>query len=117
MCVCVHQRWQQSKSSCVRAEAAVLRALPAVSCTQVVLRLYSCPAEVLMGFDVDSCCVAFDGDRCAALCADCQWAAQDGRFLCVLSRIAPLVAAAGCLPRLARGARLCGARTWSTLAA
>eukprot|EP00775_Hariotina_reticulata_P008499 gene8499-8681_t len=30
---------------------------------QVVLRLYSCPAEVLMGFDIDSCCVAFDGER------------------------------------------------------
>jgi hypothetical protein len=30
---------------------------------QVVLQLYSCPAEVLMGFDIDSCCVAYDGDR------------------------------------------------------
>jgi hypothetical protein len=28
---------------------------------QVVLRLYSNPAEVLMGFDLDSCCVAYTG--------------------------------------------------------
>ncbi|WIA21881.1 hypothetical protein OEZ85_004256 [Tetradesmus obliquus] len=30
---------------------------------QVVLRIYSCPAEVLMGFDIDSCCGAYDGSR------------------------------------------------------
>ncbi|WIA21882.1 hypothetical protein OEZ85_004256 [Tetradesmus obliquus] len=29
----------------------------------VVLRIYSCPAEVLMGFDIDSCCGAYDGSR------------------------------------------------------
>ena len=28
---------------------------------QIILRLYSSPAEVLMGFDIDSCCVAYDG--------------------------------------------------------
>ncbi|KAJ1561804.1 hypothetical protein HK096_003266, partial [Nowakowskiella sp. JEL0078] len=28
---------------------------------QLVLRLYRSPAEILMGFDVDSCCVGFDG--------------------------------------------------------
>ena len=28
---------------------------------QVVLRIYSCPAEVLMGFDLDASCVGFDG--------------------------------------------------------
>ena len=34
---------------------------------QIVLRIYSSPAEVLAGFDVDSCCVGFDGER--AWCA------------------------------------------------
>ena len=28
---------------------------------QIVLRLYKSPAEVLLGFDVDSCCVGYDG--------------------------------------------------------
>jgi hypothetical protein len=30
---------------------------------QIVLRLYSSPAEVLAGFDVDAPCCAYDGDR------------------------------------------------------
>ena len=30
---------------------------------QIVLRLYRSPAEVMAGFDVDACCVAFDGNR------------------------------------------------------
>lgn len=30
---------------------------------QVILRIYSCPAEVLIGFDLDSCCVAYDGSH------------------------------------------------------
>lgn len=30
---------------------------------QIVLRLYKSPAEVLMGFDVDSCCCGFDGKK------------------------------------------------------
>jgi len=30
---------------------------------QVVLRVYKSPAEVLAGFDVDACCVAYDGER------------------------------------------------------
>ena len=34
---------------------------------QVILRLYSSPLEVLVGFDIDSCCVAFDGERAWAL--------------------------------------------------
>jgi hypothetical protein len=28
---------------------------------QVVLRLYHDPAEVLLGFDIDSCCVGYNG--------------------------------------------------------
>jgi hypothetical protein len=34
---------------------------------QVVLRLYASPAEVLMGFDVDCCCVGYDGTDVWAL--------------------------------------------------
>ena len=30
---------------------------------QVVSRLYKSPSEVLLGFDVDSCCVGFDGEK------------------------------------------------------
>ena len=33
---------------------------------QIVLRLYSSPAEVLAGFDVDAACCAYDGDRVRA---------------------------------------------------
>ncbi len=28
---------------------------------QIILRLYRSPAEVLLGFDIDSCCVGYDG--------------------------------------------------------
>jgi hypothetical protein len=28
---------------------------------QIILRLYKSPAEVLLGFDIDCCCFAFDG--------------------------------------------------------
>ena len=31
---------------------------------QVILRLYASPAEILMGFDVDSCAMCLDGSRC-----------------------------------------------------
>jgi len=34
---------------------------------QIVLRLYESPAEVLLGYDVDCCCLGFDGDRVWAL--------------------------------------------------
>ena len=34
---------------------------------QVVSRLYKSPSEVLLGFDVDSCCVGFDGTNAWAL--------------------------------------------------
>ncbi len=34
---------------------------------QIILRLYRSPAEVLLGFDIDACCVAFDGTRVLAL--------------------------------------------------
>jgi len=33
------------------------------SVIQVILRLYKSPAEVLLGFDVDACCVAYDGSE------------------------------------------------------
>merc|ERR1712137_586980 len=35
--------------------------------TQIILRIYKSPAEVLMGFDIDSCCVGYDGQRVLAL--------------------------------------------------
>ncbi|KAJ3121113.1 Protein mono-ADP-ribosyltransferase parp4 [Nowakowskiella sp. JEL0407] len=34
---------------------------------QIVFRLYRSPAEILMGFDIDSCCFGFDGDTVWAL--------------------------------------------------
>jgi hypothetical protein len=34
---------------------------------QVILRLYKSPAEVLVGFDVDCCCIGFDGTNVWAL--------------------------------------------------
>ena len=34
---------------------------------QVVLRIYKSPAEVLYGFDVDACCVAYDGQAVWAI--------------------------------------------------
>ena len=34
---------------------------------QIVLRLYQSPAEVLLGFDIDACCVGFDGHTVRAL--------------------------------------------------
>lgn len=30
---------------------------------QIILRLYSSPAEILMGFDVDACSIGFDGSQ------------------------------------------------------
>jgi hypothetical protein len=30
---------------------------------QVILRFYKSPTEVLLGFDIDSCCVGYDGDK------------------------------------------------------
>ncbi len=34
---------------------------------QIALRLYESPAEVLLGFDCDCCCVGYDGERVWAL--------------------------------------------------
>jgi hypothetical protein len=34
---------------------------------QVVLRIYKSPAEVIMGFDIDACALAYDGTRVWAL--------------------------------------------------
>ena len=35
--------------------------------TQVILRIYQSPAEILMGFDIDCCCVGFNGSTVYAL--------------------------------------------------
>ena len=34
---------------------------------QIVLRIYKSPAEVIMGFDIDACALAYDGQRVWAL--------------------------------------------------
>ena len=34
---------------------------------QIILRLYASPAEVLLGFDVDCCCIGYDGSNVWAL--------------------------------------------------
>ena len=53
-----------SDVTCVRMKNAVsIVANFPVKHVQIVLRIYRSPAEVLIGFDVDSCSVAFDGDR------------------------------------------------------
>ncbi|KIO24997.1 hypothetical protein M407DRAFT_211280 [Tulasnella calospora MUT 4182] len=53
---------------------------------QIVLRIYKSPAEILAGFDVDSACVAFDGNRVLAaprailaLMIQCNQVAMDRR--------------------------------------
>jgi hypothetical protein len=38
---------------------------------QFVLRCYSSPAEVLIGFDVDCCCVGYNGDKVCVQFAFC----------------------------------------------
>ena len=35
--------------------------------TQIILRIYKSPAEILMGFDIDCCGVGFDGERIYAI--------------------------------------------------
>jgi hypothetical protein len=40
---------------------------------QIILRLYASLAEVLLGFDVDCCCIGYDGSNVCAL-PRCLWA-------------------------------------------
>ena len=40
---------------------------PPPTTIQIALRLYESPAEVLLGFDCDCCCVGYDGERVWAL--------------------------------------------------
>ncbi|KAL0489847.1 hypothetical protein AKO1_005972 [Acrasis kona] len=48
----------------MRTQSAITFKLKAGSRTiQIITRLYKSPAEVLIGFDVDSCCVCYDGSR------------------------------------------------------
>ena len=50
-----------------RLEHAVTFVLPPpLRRVQVVLRLYSSPAQVLLGFDLDCCCLLYDGARVLA---------------------------------------------------
>lgn len=75
-----------SRSEIVRAKHAVtiLGQYPARH-IQIVLRIYKSPAEVLMGFDVDCCCVGFDGKKAYAL-PRAQRAITKGYNLVDLSR-------------------------------
>ena len=50
-------------ASTVAAHAVTLVSQYPFRHIQVVLRLYSSPAEVLCGFDVDSCACGYDGER------------------------------------------------------
>lgn len=52
----------KSRGDVIRSQNAVtiLNAFP-YRHTQVILRLYRSPAEILLGFDVDACTVGFDG--------------------------------------------------------
>lgn len=50
-------RSQHALTICQRGKANI----------QVILRLYRSPTEVLAGFDLDCCCVAYDGRRVLAL--------------------------------------------------
>ncbi|MDP2435881.1 MAG: WGR domain-containing protein [archaeon] len=43
--------------------AITILGCPPAPHVQIILRLYSCPTEVLVGFDIDSCCFGFDGTR------------------------------------------------------
>ncbi|KAI0263726.1 hypothetical protein BC834DRAFT_290264 [Gloeopeniophorella convolvens] len=50
--------------TCVRTKHTVsIHSQYPYRCVQIVLRLYSSPAEILAGFDVDAPCCAFDGDH------------------------------------------------------
>ncbi|KAH7108180.1 ankyrin [Auriculariales sp. MPI-PUGE-AT-0066] len=50
--------------TCVRTKHAItLHSQYPYRNVQIVLRLYSSPAEILAGFDVDCACLAFDGSR------------------------------------------------------
>ena len=49
--------------SCVRTQNAVTFLNSKYNLeVQVILRLYQSPSEIIHGFDVDSCCLGFDGD-------------------------------------------------------
>lgn len=57
------------RSACAPRDVLVVRTKHAITFVseyprrhiQIVLRLYSSPAEVLHGFDIDACCVGYDG--------------------------------------------------------
>lgn len=64
----LERSWAPLKPIVVRTRGAVTFATAwPRRLVQVVLRLYTSPAEVLMGFDVDSCCACYDGRRVLCL--------------------------------------------------
>jgi hypothetical protein len=66
---CIHA--SMPRYCAVAADALIYYMLLLLLLSQVVLRIYSCPAEVLMGFDIDSCCGLYDGSRWASVCGIC----------------------------------------------
>jgi len=58
------RNWGARKLSIVRTKHAITFVAPwPFRRVQVVLRLYKSAAEVLMGFDLDSCCACYDGSK------------------------------------------------------
>ncbi|KAL0489973.1 hypothetical protein AKO1_009299 [Acrasis kona] len=53
----------KANSSCaiIRTKHAISFIFDRCHHIQIILRIYKSPAEILIGFDVDSCCVGFDG--------------------------------------------------------
>ena len=60
--VSIHCKWYTKLIACSFYLLPLSAQYPYRS-IQIVLRLYSSPAEVLTGFDVDAPCCAYDGDR------------------------------------------------------
>eukprot|EP01129_Flabellula_baltica_P012849 TRINITY_DN5867_c0_g1_i1.p1 TRINITY_DN5867_c0_g1~~TRINITY_DN5867_c0_g1_i1.p1 ORF type:complete len:1757 (+),score=367.23 TRINITY_DN5867_c0_g1_i1:16-5286(+) len=58
----------EAKLDIIRTEHAVtiLGTYP-IPHIQIILRLYKSPAEILMGFDIDACCIGYDGNKVWAL--------------------------------------------------
>lgn len=66
------RRNAQSRGHLVRTNRAVtILGEHPVRHVQIILRLYASPTEVLLGFDIDACCIGFDGRRvlCLERCA------------------------------------------------
>lgn len=76
------QAWQNRDKRdilAVRSTSAITFVLPSRRSIQVMLTRYSCVADVLLNFDIDTCQVAFDGER--VLCTHAAMRAINHRVL------------------------------------